>query len=381
MTLFRNMYVKYSITTVAALALLIMGTLWGNAWIFGGGMLLSFVVSAALCSRPWPSHLRGTRMVLGAIIALSLIMIGGSLVYYFGRVTPSTMLVLWAFLPCVSWVIARGYKQTPYIEEPAVASSFPVLCAASLLVVSLGAFWFFLSRFETLEPSRSPWLVVSPVILLAIAACTLWLTIIARKGATRLSIVATIATFFAVVSIAWSVYPLGYGFDPFLHQATLDHIAQFGTIAPKPLYYIGQYAIELALLVPLKISAAAIDPFVLPVLAALLLPVLAATSVWHITKRAIPTCVAALATLLLPLSPFINTTPQGLAFLWSLAVMFLALPELITGARWTPHTLLGIVACATLFIHPLAGLPAVVFWLLVVFFSVHDARYRTMARV
>ena len=44
-------------------------------------------------------------------------------------------------------------------------------------------------------------------------------------------------------SVANIIFPLGFGFDPFIHQATEKHILDFGFILPKKLYYIGQYVL------------------------------------------------------------------------------------------------------------------------------------------
>jgi hypothetical protein len=359
--------IKYSIVTGLSLAFLSVG-MWviDEPIVTSVGIILSLGTSSGLLAHLWPSHLRGTRFILGSIIALSFVMIAGSFVYYVANVTPAYIYWIWMILPFVSWLISRLLEQSQFVEESEGEASFFISGAAALLALSLLVYGGLLAEFNTTEPSRSPWLIMTPLVILAIVSAGFWLLQIARAGKTRLAIFGSIATLFGVLSIAWAVFPLGYGFDPFLHQATLNHIAEFGTITPKPFYYIGQYAIELALMLPTAISSHTIDIVLLPTLTALILPTVAAASIWQITKRGIPTAVAALATLLLPLSPFINTTPQGLAYLWSLITLFLALPELVSRVSWTSHLVLGIVSIATLSIHPLAGLPALLFFLLVV---------------
>ena len=360
--------IKYSIVTALSLAFLSVG-MWviKEPVIAGIGIALSLGTSSGLLAHIWPSHLRGTRFILGGIVALSFVMISGSAIYYTSSVTPATMYWIWILLPFLSWIVSRLLEQSQFVEESEGEASFFVSGAAALLALSLLVYGGLLTGFQTNEPSRSPWLVITPLVILALVSAGFWLSQIARAGKTRLAIVGSIASLFGVLSVAWAIFPIGYGFDPFLHQATLNHIAEFGTITPKPFYYIGQYAIELALMLPTTLSSHAIDVVLLPILTALILPTVAAASVWQITKRGIPTAVAALATLLLPLHPFINTTPQGLAYLWSLIALFLALPELVSRVSWTSHFVLGVVALATLTVHPLAGLPALVFFLLVVF--------------
>ena len=192
---------------------------------------------------------------------------------------------------------------------------------------------------------------------------------LAKAQAVRLSLVGSSVLLFAALSVVLFVFPLGYGFDPYLHQATLDHISLHGTITPKPYYYIGQYVIELLSMYASGLTSSQIDRVLLPLLTALTLPALTATLLWHITKRALPTCLAGLGALLLPLSGFMNTTPQGLANLWTLALLLLGTPELVTGHRLVPRTLLWTLALAGLAIHPLAGLPAILFMALHTIFT------------
>ena len=132
-----------------------------------------------------------------------------------------------------------------------------------------------------------------------------------------------------------------------------------------------------------SLDAHTVDVVFLPILTALLLPATAAASVWHITKRGIPTAFGSIATALVPLSPYINTTPQGLSYLWLLLLLFLALPELVTGQRWTHPVVLIVMALATLLVHPLTGIPAMVFVALFLLSkpSAQDAPFSPLRRV
>ena len=44
-------------------------------------------------------------------------------------------------------------------------------------------------------------------------------------------------------SVAAIVYKIGYGFDPFIHQATMELIDKKGVVTPKPFYYLGEYGL------------------------------------------------------------------------------------------------------------------------------------------
>ncbi len=353
--------VQYSIAVGVALAVFAFGMAAPFAIASGLGLTALVVLSAHRCARLFQNELGLTRWLLGLIVTLSFLMIGGSAVYYAATVTPFSVFWLVALLPFVSWIVTQptDVDGSPGLPDGSHHATRGVWVA--IVALALIAFFVTLADHQTTDPSRSPWLVVSPAILWWIAAAALGLFFLARQGAVRLAVVGAAAVVFSAVSVALFVFPLGYGFDPFLHQATLDHIALNGTISPKPFYYIGQYAIELIVMLATGASSHTVDTLLVPLLTALLLPAVAATSIWHITKRHIPTALAALGTLLLPLAPFINTTPQGLSMLWSLIVMFLALPMLAVHHRLAPPWVLVIISIAAVLVHPLAGLPALLF--------------------
>ncbi len=159
---------------------------------------------------------------------------------------------------------------------------------------------------------------------------------------------------FATVSITPLLYPLGYGFDGFLHRATETLFITQGTLEPKPLYYIGQYTFVSFLSRLTGIAVGSIDLWLVATFAALL-PLLFALffargeSASGGDRRRASWSVAAL-TLLLPLAPFIATTPQSLAYLIGLLALLAALSE-------TSLLLTLALAAWCVAIHPLAGLP------------------------
>jgi hypothetical protein len=156
------------------------------------------------------------------------------------------------------------------------------------------------------------------------------------------------------------IYPIGFGFDPFLHRATVQHIAEFGTITPKPLYYIGQYALELTLHLVGSLQINLIDRFLLPILAAFLLTGSTLVGLSSLTKNKSNFVLVGL--LLFPLGTLISTTPQGLAYTFCAAAIALAFSSSII-----PSILLSLAAAIT---HPIAGIPAVIF-VATVFFLRH----------
>ena len=139
------------------------------------------------------------------------------------------------------------------------------------------------------------------------------------------------------------LYQIGFGFDGFLHRAAERAIVATGTITPKPLAYIGQYF-------PLT---AASKLFHLPVdsLDRWFVPLLFLCIIFLLVAMAEIRASAMLALLLLPLSPFIATTPQAAAFL--LGFFGLAIAAFSSVYELIPLSILS-WACLT---HPLAGAP------------------------
>ncbi len=207
------------------------------------------------------------------------------------------------------------------------------------------------------SPVRSPWLLIPPVFFLAVFLIA-WMT--SAKPNPWL----TVVFFFLTVSVALLAYPLGYGFDTFIHKATEQHIFDFGTITPKPLYYIGQYALVIFAAHGFSLPVALADTLLVPLLACVLLPLGAYLGFrsWLGASRAAP---AALALFLVPLGSCIATTPQGLANIWTLLVVCSSLPmfdaQARAGTRARPYVLPVLFTIAALATHPLAGIPAVIY--------------------
>jgi hypothetical protein len=160
-------------------------------------------------------------------------------------------------------------------------------------------------------------------------------------------------------SVALIVYKIGYGFDPFIHQASMEAIDSLGKIHPKNLYYNGYYSIVLIIHDILQISIETVNKFIVPIASALSLPI--ALNIFlkrYFTKHKY-SLISGLA-LMLPFSIFIISTPQNLAYL------FLILSLLIGSTLKKEYVYLsGALSLASFFIHPLAGIPALTFWILI----------------
>ncbi|MCX6800388.1 MAG: hypothetical protein NT091_04565, partial [Candidatus Falkowbacteria bacterium] len=168
--------------------------------------------------------------------------------------------------------------------------------------------------------------------------------------------------YFLSFSIATIIYKIGYGFDPFIHQAALKEILDKGLIEPKSPYYLGQYALEFFAYRFTPFSIASIDKLLLPFLSALFLP-LTLNTVFK-NYRLKNSSILTLSLLIIPYSFLIVTTPQGLTYLFLILQILLSLNYFKNKTK-LDLTLIYLLALATLVTQPITGIPAILFALLI----------------
>lgn len=304
-------------------------------------------------------------LTAGIWALLSLVMLAGAGTYYASSFPPEAAYALVALsVPFALWASRAGGSGRTLRDlwrEHAHHMSRAALGAAAIALFFLALLARAFAHAATQEPIRSLWLTVSPSALVAAFVAFLLLSALLLRGRERvLSLPLTGAALFVFLSAAVLVFPLGFGFDPFIHRATVEHIAQFGSIEPKPLYYVGQYALELFLIHGFSLPAHLVDVWLLPALTALLLPGALYAAASHLTRDRRLAAATLMAAFLLPLSSFVVTTPQGLANLWTLLLVLFAVPMLVGHGRPDPIPL-ALGALATAAVHPIAGIPALVF--------------------
>lgn len=214
----------------------------------------------------------------------------------------------------------------------------------------------------------SPWQEVSPTffILYGLSLVSL-LFFLSKKNTNNIKKLYLISFYFLSFSVCLITYKYGYGFDPFIHQATMEFISQNGFILPKTPYYIGQYGLIIALSKLSGLSIYFINKIIVPFLAALIIPLVA----WRYLKISDKEqsqkswALSILSILLIGFSPFIFSTPQNLSYIFLIATVFLSVS---TFSLWLPFLL----ALATLAVHPLSGLPALGFILFILYKKYKD---------
>lgn len=352
---------KRSSLLSALLIILVINAFGPQSAVLGFVLAGSVTLLAGSLCGPFflPSRPSWMQTITGSTIFVSILSITGSLIYYFGNVTQLSLVLAVIVLAASSAIIGK-HSDTSTTESEHKKPLPGVVLAIGGIVIALAAWWSAILTTRVFDSIRSPWDQLDPTIVIAIIVAVMVLSVITRATRGRAAAAPlTAAIFFSMIAIGFTLYPLGYGFDPFIHRATIAHIAEYGTITPKPFYYIGQYALELIGVHVFALPLQLVDRLLVPVLSTLLLTGSAAIGFRVMLKKDGET--ALLALLLLPLASFIVTTPQSLAYVFTGALLLLSLPRL-QGDPKTPLHTLGILGLAALVIHPLAGIPALIYF-------------------
>jgi hypothetical protein len=365
--MFAHVFQKHAtIFSFVFLALFFTNTLVWTSPLLGGVLLVAFVVGFGKIAGHGLGEAGTSAWWLGAWWVLSIVMLAGSIAYYLDAITAPVVHGIIIAIPPIAWWMGRhrvwSFREwiRGWNKPTHVVPSF-VFGAVILCVLAVILFGHILLSSATTDAIRSPWGVVPGGAFVALTLAALLAASLALRGRESVLVLPIFSILLlATLSVNLAIFPLGSGFDPYIHQATESHIAQFGTITPKPLYYIGQYALVLTLHHGFSLPIELADRLLVPVLTAFFLPsawVAAATCFTNGRRRA-----RALLPLLflLPLSSFVTTTPQGLGNLWLLLLILASVPYLAFGAKPRPPALL-LPALAILMIHPIAGIPAILF--------------------
>lgn len=243
----------------------------------------------------------------------------------------------------------------------------------------LGDLWILMTAFlaRTSEAITSPWITMHiGVFSVYFFASFLLLLCVASDRDGRVAPFLTVVHCLTSFSIAIAVYGVGFGFDPFIHRAAERALFADGEIAPKQLLYSGQYVLVVALRHVTDLSIATIDRWLVPMLAAVSLPLVGAIGLrhgWGLSARAAQ--LGSVAILLIPYLPFIATVPHNfvtLMFVWIL--MLWPISRTDVAVRWTLYALAGFAVI----VHPLLGAPSLLF---VAFADAWQRGTRRMRRV
>jgi hypothetical protein len=231
-----------------------------------------------------------------------------------------------------------------------LASLFLPAISISISATAFILIAFVADRAGTELSIRTPWPLL-PAWTLPLIGMQ-WIFAIAVMWKLKNRYVTAIQTALAIAStalIAPLVYRIGYGFDGFLHVAGEKILLDTGTLLPHPMYYMGQYVFTTWIARIAEVDIALIDRFLVPVCAAIFLPLtllVTSTREHRISRFA--------GLILIPLTPFVATTPHGFAIVLACTAILLS----IGTEKHAVHPILPIILamwCALT--HPLVGLP------------------------
>lgn len=252
-------------------------------------------------------------------------------------------LSLLAFLTWLWWtgpILAGIIRRLIPLPNPGPGWPFLVVAVVADALILVSAV---LARTD--EGLISPWQVLPIAVFGLFFLGTLFILFAFPNIDARYRLPFAILHTFVAYSTSMIVYKLGFGFDPFVHEAATNYIVQHGAVEPKTPFYIGQYVVVAAIRHLTGCSVAAIQAWLLPLLASMFLPCALALD----ARR--PYWIA----WVLPFAYFTFTVP------FNLGLLGLVLCLLIPGDGRDVRLARFLLAGATLAIHPLVGIPAFAF--------------------
>lgn len=359
---------KYLTITAFLLLILISNLLVWKSPIVGVSFGLAYLAFFSLISGSIFIAKKGWHLILGLVFLLSIISIAGTGAIYFYQFNDIFFIILLAAIPAllitpyyrIKLKEKLSFRQAvkKYMEHFSDRQEPKINFALAISYLFIAAFAFlFLADGQTLESIQSPWQVVTgQFFLFYFLGSAVLLTYLFNAQRTKLPLLLIVIHAMLSTSVALVVYGVGFGFDPFIHQAAEKIILATGTISPTPLYYLGQYSIVIFLSKLMASSHVVIDRLLVPLLASIVLPVSTFYVFSHWVKKNYA-LVISLLMLVIPYTSFIMTTPQNLA---NLFFIFTILLSLLYFRNQIKIEILYLLALATFVIHPIAGIPLLI---------------------
>jgi hypothetical protein len=343
----KNFMFRKVLPVLALIPVIINAFAYQQTW-FGILAIITYGVACglALGTRLAANTSRSIQAGVGMLATIAILSILGSLTYYVTSLTTTNLCLVLVFTALIASATYQSNTTRPTPWQRPTGLDCLVFCLGILALIS---WWHVALTHPITEPVRSLWLQLSPLTLVSLGVASMCVVTLFLKSAPewmRVSLLGA-SVWSGLLLAAW-LYPNGYGFDPFLHRATVEYIAEYGTITPKPLYYIGQYALETLGVKIFSLPLFFLDTWLVPTLAAW-----SAVLILLLRQKTYDSSSMLLgASILLPFAAFVQTTPQALAFVFTLITLCLPVKSL-----WLP----ALFASAALITHPLAGIGAALY--------------------
>ncbi|MCF7860014.1 hypothetical protein K9M09_00110 [Patescibacteria group bacterium] len=282
---------------------------------------------------------------------LCLFISASALVYFLYALNIIGLLASLVIAALLYWGLQAKIKKTSLIQNYKISLKFLVPTLISVIGLALALTFAFQARTD--QAIISPWTLINPWFFVAIALASITLILALSQSAASIYKKILLSFYYlSIFSVAAIIYRLGYGFDPFIHQAAISEINKYGFILPKTPYYLGQYSVIILLHKISGLSLSFLNQWLVPLSSALLLPQL----IFYLFPARTDKRMAWLSSpliLLLGFSPFIMSSPQNFSYLFLIATVIFIYKHF----SWP---LILFTALATFAIHPLSGIPALV---------------------
>ena len=203
--------------------------------------------------------------------------------------------------------------------QPSTHGAMSFAAIAMILDAALLAIFYKSACTATLV---SPWDVIPAAVWIIFPIATMYAVPACHKLRPLHAWFLAVLHSFVIFSVIGFAYVNGFGYDVFVHEATVAYIRLHGFILPKKPYYIGAYVIMLPFLEMTGMAAGTLLRWLLPVLAAIFLP--STLYVCSDKPRPVPYWILWMTLY----APFTFSVPYNIALLF--AVMALLLVALNT---------------------------------------------------
>ncbi len=341
----------------------VLGLILAIFWLFG-------LISAVFSNKLIDKEINLIQKTVGLIFSISLIIVISSLFFYILKLNNFYIIVIFILINILAWLIINKKNITPKINLEFIKIKKNKINLLIYLVLFVAALVILLIS-QSESALVSPWEVVPKSFLVIYFFMSAILIKFLARGKNEenltLKLILISSHYFLTLSVAWLVYKIGFGFDPFIHRAAELKLAELGYILPKPFYYIGQYSLVVWLskifILPLNL----IDKILVPSLVSLTLPTISYYSLKEkiINKKILLVAVISLLVVVTPI--FFYTVPQSLANLLLIILILLSFKNLINQEKikiWY-----GIILLAIFFIHALTGVAGLIYMVTILFFD------------
>ncbi|HCU47557.1 TPA: hypothetical protein DIC39_00635, partial [Patescibacteria group bacterium] len=174
------------------------------------------------------------QIIWGGLLVLASLSAAASVIFYLYKFDNLVFTFFTFLIPIVLFSL-RSFKRGQAAQVK--SASKEVIFSTFFILAAMGLFYYLLLNQIDIAV-RSPWQMLGlvPLILFGFMAAGYVVATSSERGLWWLILLS-----FASWGMLLFVFPLAYGFDPWIHQASEKLIATTGILSPKPLYYLGLY--------------------------------------------------------------------------------------------------------------------------------------------